>query len=211
MNTIRVYGQLAKCIGQRVFKAAISTPAEAFRFLAANYPQVKQHILNQWYAIYIGDYRLTGYEELNDPLGAQELRIVPVFSGEIARTQEDIDRRNQKQASSSSNLITGGLVALGGAILGTIIGGDIGRIITLGAVGAGLAYASSALTQPAPQVGVAASPMPIAQSKDPRSNFSFSGVQNTARAGVPVPIVYGEVITGSVVISAGLDTVQVKG
>ena len=210
MNTIRVYGQLAKCIGQRVFKAAINTPVEAFRFLAANYPQVKQHILNQWYAIYIGDYRLTGYEQLNDPLGAQELRIVPVFSGEIKfRTKAEVEGTRSK--SSSSNLITGGLVALGGAILGTIIGGDIGRIITLGAVGAGLAYASSALTQPAPQVGVAASPLPITQSKDPRSNFSFSGVQNTARAGVPVPIVYGEVITGSVVISAGLDTVQVKG
>jgi len=210
MNTIRVYGQLAKCIGQRVFKAAISTPAEAFRFLAANYPQVKQHILNQWYAIYIGDYRLTGYEQLNDPLGAQELRIVPVFSGEIRfRTRAEVEGTQSK--SSSSSLITGGLVALGGAILGTIIGGDIGRILTIGAVGAGLAYASSALTQPAPQVGVAASPLPIAQSKDPRANFSFNGVQNTARAGVPVPIVYGEVITGSVVISAGLDTVQVKG
>jgi len=210
MNTIRVYGQLAKCIGQRVFKAAISTPAEAFRFLAANYPQVKQHILNQWYAIYIGDYRLTGYEELNDPIGAQELRIVPVFSGEIRfRTRAEVEGTQSK--SISSNLITGGLVALGGGILGTIIGGDIGRIITIGAVGAGLAYASSALTQPAPQVGVAASPLPIAQSKDPRSNFNFNGVQNTSRAGVPVPIVYGEVITGSVVISAGLDTVQVKG
>jgi predicted phage tail protein len=191
-----VYGQLAKCIGQRVFKAAISTPAEAFRFLAANYPQVKQHILNQWYAIYIGDYRLTGYEQLNDPLGAQELRIVPVFSGEIRfRTRAEVEGTQSK--SSSSSLITGGLVALGGAILGTIIGGDIGRILTIGAVGAGLAYASS--------------PLPIAQSKDPRSNFSFNGVQNTSRAGVPVPIVYGEVITGSVVISAGLDTVQVKG
>lgn len=210
MNTIRVYGQLAKCIGQRVFKAVINTPAEAFRFLAANYPQVKQHILNQWYAIYIGDYRLTGYEQLHDPLGAQELRIVPVFSGEIRfRTKAEVEGTQSK--SISSNLLTGGLVALGGAILGTIIGGDIGRILTIGAIGAGLAYASSALTQPAPQVGVAASPLPIAQSKDPRANFSFNGVQNTARAGVPVPVVYGEVITGSVVISAGLDTVQVKG
>lgn len=210
MNTIRVYGQLAKCIGQRVFKAVINTPAEAFRFLAANYPQVKQHILNQWYAIYIGDYRLTGYEQLNDPLGAQELRIVPVFSGEVKfRTKAEVEGTQRK--SSSSNLLTGAAVAIGGAILGTIIGGDIGRILTIGAVGAGLAYASSALTQPVPQVGVAASPLPIAQSKDPRANFSFNGVQNTARAGVPVPVVYGEVITGSVVISAGLDTVQVKG
>ena len=45
--------------------------------------------------------------------------------------------------------------------------------------------------------------------KDPRVSFSFSGVQNTTRAGTSVPIVYGEIVTGSVVISAGIDTDQV--
>ena len=44
---------------------------------------------------------------------------------------------------------------------------------------------------------------------DPRRSYSFSGIQNTSRQGVPVPIVYGEVITGSVVISAGIDIAQV--
>ena len=36
-------------------------------------------------------------------------------------------------------------------------------------------------------------------------NFAFSGIVNVARQGVPVPICYGRVITGSVVISAGLN------
>jgi predicted phage tail protein len=44
---------------------------------------------------------------------------------------------------------------------------------------------------------------------DPRKSYSFSGIQNTSRQGVPVPIVYGETLVGSVVISAGIDTVQV--
>ena len=46
--------------------------------------------------------------------------------------------------------------------------------------------------------------------QDPRRSFSFSGIQNTSRAGVAVPVIYGEVLTGSVVISAGIDTVQVE-
>ena len=46
--------------------------------------------------------------------------------------------------------------------------------------------------------------------EDPRLSFSFSGVQNTSRAGTPVPIVYGEIFTGSVVISAAIDTNQVE-
>jgi predicted phage tail protein len=44
---------------------------------------------------------------------------------------------------------------------------------------------------------------------DPRRSFSFSGIQQTSRQGVPVPVVYGEMLVGSVVISAGIDTVQV--
>ena len=46
--------------------------------------------------------------------------------------------------------------------------------------------------------------------EDPKLSFSFSGVQNTSRAGTPVPIVYGEIMTGSVVISAAIDTNQVE-
>jgi predicted phage tail protein len=45
--------------------------------------------------------------------------------------------------------------------------------------------------------------------KDPRKSYSFSGIQQTSRQGTPVPIVYGETLVGSVVISAGVDTVQV--
>ena len=47
---------------------------------------------------------------------------------------------------------------------------------------------------------------------DPRNNadnFSFSGVQNVSREGIPVPVAYGEVITGSVVISAGLNVEEI--
>jgi predicted phage tail protein len=47
--------------------------------------------------------------------------------------------------------------------------------------------------------------------QDPRKSYSFSGIQQTSRQGVPVPVVYGETLVGSVVISAGVDTVQVAG
>jgi len=45
--------------------------------------------------------------------------------------------------------------------------------------------------------------------EDPRISFSFSGVQNTSRAGTSIPLCYGEIVTGSVVISAGIDTQQI--
>ena len=46
--------------------------------------------------------------------------------------------------------------------------------------------------------------------QDPRLSFSFGGTQQTGRAGTPVPLVYGEIFTGSVVISGSIDTEQVQ-
>ena len=54
-------------------------------------------------------------------------------------------------------------------------------------------------------------PQKFNSEEDPQLSFNFSGVQNTSRAGTPVPIVYGEIFTGSVVISAAIDTNQVDG
>jgi predicted phage tail protein len=44
---------------------------------------------------------------------------------------------------------------------------------------------------------------------DPRKSYSFSGIQNVSRQGVPVPIIYGETVVGSVTISAGINTEEV--
>ena len=46
--------------------------------------------------------------------------------------------------------------------------------------------------------------------EDPRLSFNFSGTQNTSRAGTPINIVFGEVFVGSIVVSAGVDTEQVR-
>lgn len=39
-------------------------------------------------------------------------------------------------------------------------------------------------------------------------SFSFSGIVNTAKQGLPVPIAYGRCFIGSAVISTGLDVDQ---
>ena len=57
---------------------------------------------------------------------------------------------------------------------------------------------------------VSGKPKEFKSEQDPQLSFSFSGTQNTSRAGTPVPIVYGEIITGSVVISGAIDTQQLQ-
>jgi len=46
--------------------------------------------------------------------------------------------------------------------------------------------------------------------QDPRRSFNFSGIQNTSKAGVAVPLSYGRIMCGSVVISANLENEQVE-
>ena len=63
-------------------------------------------------------------------------------------------------------------------------------------------------------VGQLLTPVPLTPAgldspDDPRKSYSFSSIQNTSRSGTPCPICYGEVIVGSIVVSAGIDISQV--
>ena len=42
-----------------------------------------------------------------------------------------------------------------------------------------------------------------------RGSYSFSGIQNVSSSGVPIPILYGYVYSGSIIISSGTDSTQI--
>jgi predicted phage tail protein len=196
LRKIRVYGKLAKFLKQRVFEADVASAAEAVRFLVVNFPQLRPHMAEQYYKVTVGTYALAA-DELHDPAGQQEIKIVPVLAG----------------AGGNAGRILLGVAIIGlsfgiGAIAsaGVTLGGLAG-IGTVGTIGVGIG-ASLVLT------GVAGlltpvSTVPTDQQPDPRKSYSFSGVQNTSRQGIPVPVVYGETVVGSVVVSAGLDAVNI--
>jgi predicted phage tail protein len=202
LRKIKLYGALAKFIGKRVLEADVATAAEAVRFLLANWPELEAHMNDQHYRVSVGKYDLD-LEELHHPAGAAPISFVPVVSG----------------AGAVGRIIAGvALIALsfgiaslaaGAALAGSLSGFAL-QAIAFGTqagllAGIGLALGGVAqLLTPMPTV-----PQGADTQDDPRKSYSFSGIQNTSRQGVPVPIVYGETVVGSVVISAGIDTVQV--
>jgi predicted phage tail protein len=200
LREIRVYGRLAKFLGKRVFRAEVASAAEAVRFLVTNFPQLEKHMAEQHYRVSVGSYDLSA-DELHDPAGTQQIKIVPVLAG----------------AGAVGKILAGvALVALAfvsfgaGAFAGLGVAGAFGSSLLFG-VGASLVLGGVAqLLTPVPQV-IGPGMSGDDTQKDPRKSYSFSGIQNTSRQGVPVPIVYGETLVGSVVISAGIDTVQVIG
>lgn len=201
LRKIKLYGALAKFVGHRVLEADVATAAEAVRFLVANWPELERHMNDQHYRVSIGTYDLVA-EELHDPAGQKEIKIVPVMAG----------------AGATGRIIAGiALIALAIALPGiglaagakgaAVIFGTTFSSLSLSIGFAGLSLVLGGVAQlltPMPKV-----PQGSDSQDDPRKSYSFSGIQNVSRAGVPVPIVYGETIVGSIVISAGIDTVQV--
>ena len=51
LKKIKLYGELAKFLGQRTFEAEVNNAAQAVRFLVVNFPQLESHMANNYYKI----------------------------------------------------------------------------------------------------------------------------------------------------------------
>ena len=200
LRKIRLYGELAKFVGHRVLEADVASAAEAVRFLLANWPELEQHMAQEHYRVRTAGHDL-GEEDLHFPMG-KELRIIPVIVGAGGGVGKIIAGIGLLALAFFAPIIAGALIQSAGlmSFAVAVMPGVQAALVGLG-IGA-IAGGISQLLAPTPK-------MNTADEGDPRKSFSFSGIQNTSRAGVPVPVVYGETLVGSVVVSAGIDIVQV--
>ena len=196
LRKIKLYGKLAKFVGHRVLEADVHNAAEAFRFLIANWPALEQHMVDQYYKVEVGSNALT-LEETIYPIGSDDISITPVIAG----------AGNTGRIILGVALIAGAVIATGGfgvlaaPLVTTGTGGALafgGWSVLAGKVGMLLVLSGVA--------GMLADNPTVPESEeDPQNSFSFSGIQQVSRAGTPVPVCYGEAMTGSVVISAEID------
>ena len=204
LRKVRLYGQLAEFVGRKVIEADLSSAAEAVRMLIANFPELDRHMADQNYRVLVGDGALT-LDDLHNPVGQEEIKIVPVIvgaGGGVGQTILGIALVTAAivLAPASGGTSVGFLGATGTGFL------TAGASVAIGSIGLSLTLSGVAqLISPTPEI-----PQGPDTVQDPRKSFSFSGIQNTSRGGTPVPIVYGKTLTGSVVISAGIDTEQVQ-
>jgi len=192
LKKIKVYGRLRKFLGQSYFEAAVSSPKQAFHFLVANFPEVENHMMNQFYKIKMGDMEIT--EDLLGLQSDEDIQIIPVAIG-------------------SKGVVVGGLftaLGSGATIAGLTIGSMVAPVFT--AIGTSmLINEATQLLMPQPETPSGVMADSFSQNDPTFQSFGFGSIQNVTRAGVPIPIIYGEVFTGTVVISSGIDTVQKEG
>ena len=203
LRKVKLYGELAEFIGHKELDAVITCTADAIRFLVSNFPKLEKHMSERYYKILVEDYEI-GEDDIHNPIGQSDISIVPIISGAGGNTGRFL---LGAVLIGSSFLFPGaglfGTTSIFGAAAGAGIGTTAGTILS--GIGASLVLGSvSDMLFPQQQ------PQDFNNEQDPRISFSFSGVQNTSRAGTSHPICYGEIVTGSVVISAGIDTNQVQ-
>ena len=226
MKVVKVYGALRKKLGQCRFEFEAETPAQALKALCVNFPWLTKWLLDSERDGV--SYRVTiGKEKLSDqtagalalPWSEKEVfSITPMVAGA---------GRGAGQIALGIGLIAfaivagpaaGGFLGLGSSAFGTTAG-VAGATATTGFVLGGAAATAIGGIGAALVLGgiaQAISPTPVISSLERGKeaarleSFSFSGIVNTSQQGLPVPIAYGRVFTGSAVLSSALDVDQLK-
>jgi predicted phage tail protein len=216
MKVVKVYGPLRKYLGQCRFEFVADTPAQAMKALCVNFPGLAQWLLDREaegmaFRVTRGRDKITNEapEGLVLPWSEREVfSIAPVIVG----AGRGVGTILAGIALVALAFVTyGGSLALGATGL-TVKAGLTG----FAAFGAGAAAAAGTLGIGLIITGVAQliSPMPSLGFNSGKEaarleSFSFSGIVNTSKQGMAVPICYGRAFVGSAVISSGLDVDQV--
>tara|TARA_A100001515_G_C4526913_1_gene195507 strand:+ start:37 stop:693 length:657 start_codon:yes stop_codon:yes gene_type:complete len=214
LRKIKIYGNLRKLLGESIFEADISSPADAFKFLLANFPHLESHFYQNLYRIKMGNTEIS--ENLLHMEGKDDISIIPVVTG-AGPVFAVLGAVGSGAAAAATAVVTtavGVATAVGGAIVAgaTALAAVpvLGSIATTVATTLAIDGVMSLLT-PSQPVGVFDTAGAETNANMAASNFAFNGIANISRSGLAVPVVYGERFVGSIIVSNGVDTVQVEG
>lgn len=194
MTTIRLYGEMGVKFGRvHRFLLDADTAAEAVRALIANFPKIEEYLMNAkdrgyGFSVFRGKRNLAEDELQNK--GSEDIRIAPVLIG--------------SKSGGLFNIILGAVLVIVGIIgetpFGQVFGGGVWGSY---AIEAGIGLMAGGLVQlltPTPKG------LNTKEAAANTASYAFSGPVNTQAQGNPVPTLWGEMITGSAVVSAGITT-----
>ena len=214
LKKIKLYGKLRKFIGQTSFMADVASPAEAFRFLLANFPEVESHFYQHHYRIKMGETEIS--EDLLHMKGEDDISIIPIvtgsgfvfaaaaslFSGAAAVVSTAV-----AATAAAVTTVAGAVVAGAAAISASGLIGSIATTVLTSVAIDGI----TSLLSPTVDMGSFDDSGVELNAGMQASNFAFNGISNISRSGVALPVVYGERFVGSIIVSNGVDTVQIEG
>jgi predicted phage tail protein len=204
---IVLHGRLKEKFGES-YEMEVSTPAEAVRSLCFQLKGFRDELKTGSYYVIRGKKKI-GEDKLHFGFGkVREFHLVPVLEGAKSGVGKAIGLAVLGIALIAAAVVfapAAGLGATAFTVLGTSV--TFGQVALLG--GALVLAGVATLLTPTPKVNSA--DYNGRESADQRKSFLYNGATNTVEQGQPVPLVYGRMRVGSVVISTGIDTVQISG
>ena len=151
--------------------------------------------------------------------GRGDIQIIPIATGSIPAIAAVVGGIGTAATAAvgAVSAVAGAAITTAAAVGGAVasVAGAVSAIPVVGSIATAVVtdLAIGGITSLlAPTPAVVEGPSPVGDTDPQMANsYSFSGIQNVSVSGVSVSIIYGEVFTGSVVISSGVDTVQVEG
>ena len=236
-QTVRLLDDLGERYGSEHAYFNLRSPAEAIKLLCINHPALQKELTEAhqhgvgYTLVQAGTF--LGYEDLQLPLGKNDLVLAPVIAGSGGGTGTilagvGLVALSIVAAPLSAGFLSAGLgigataaplaAAGGGFIAGT--GGFLtaGISTALGTIGTSLILGGTAqLLSPQPQVPTlnnrttpgqntnASGPQGVSRATSGQQSYAFAGPANTVGVGATVPLVYGKVLIGSHLLSSQVD------
>ena len=188
LKKIKVYGFIKKYTGQSEFMADVNSPYQAFSFLFCNFKGLEEKMSKQLFCVKVGDKPIT--KDLLNIQTEQEIKIIPLVHGNFFTLILGLGLKYAAKKYITSKILT----YVVSYVAVNLIQKGINELI-----------APQEPTQNQQSMQDPLDPSALA------SNYSFTGLTNISQAGIPVNLAYGEIVVGSIVVSNGIDTVQVEG
>jgi len=193
IRTIHLHGSLGDEFVETV-SLDVRDAAEAVRALAANFPGFLDFIrVRAWHVVCgsdLGTGKFLNRNSLLVGLGDNDLHFVPVVSGSGGG--------GGTSSKGIGTIILGVVLVVVGLATGT-------PVLALAGLGM-LASGAAALLASTPNLSSDA--LQSREDADQRPSFLYNGATNTIEQGGPVPVVYGKIRTGAVMVSAGVAVEQ---
>ncbi|WP_038443015.1 tail assembly protein [Bibersteinia trehalosi] len=189
--TVRFYGSL-KTFGQS-FQLDVADTAEALRALFAQLPNLRQTMQQGFYKVRIGKQYIDNryleqgfFYKLKDGM---TIHLTPVVKG--------------AKKAGVFQTIAGAVITVVGIVMAyfPVTSAFSGSVISMGI--AMMAGGVAQMLTKTPSMGG------TGNDNEKKQSTSFSNIQNRAAQGQPVPLAYGRIRCGSMIISQGVETVDV--
>ena len=237
-QTVRLLDDLGERYGSEHAYFNLRSPAEAIKLLCINHPALQKELTEAhqhgvgYTLVQAGTF--LGYEDLQLPLGKNDLVLAPVIAGSGGSTGTILAGVGLVAASIIFAPAGAGFLGLGMGVGSSLTATwsstafayvasmssvlSSGVSIALGSIGTSLILGGTAqLLSPQPQVPTlqnrtapgqntnASGPQGVSRATSGQQSYAFTGPANTVGVGATVPLVYGKLLIGSHLLSARVD------